>query len=311
MQQVVDIGVGGDWEQAHRLAQAEFDTAAALERLGPGWRVLQAVPVGPGPATLAHLVIGPEGIFAISSMPRRPTVVEVLEGQTRLSPQGGDEALAEVRQLAQRVLAALRHRLGRAVDVPAVHALLCLTSGGEPPVRPPRDHTEVALGHLVAHIGAHPRRLTTTWVQRLSALALEPLTWDAPGSEWFSTDLVARYDAVVRSGGPEPSAAAPALPDRVVQGQVTASEPPRLPARSGGLRTASVLMIVLGMASLGTLGLLSPPSLAFGGWTLRRHGGLTWLNDKDAALFLIGMVMAVLPVAFWLLLSPVVLGAVV
>lgn len=312
MQQVVDIGPDGDWEQTHLVARAELDTAAALERLGAGWHVLHALPVGPGPATLAHLVIGPAGIFAVSSMPRRPTVVDVVDGRTTLSPQGGDEALAEVRQLAQRVLAGLRHRLGRAVDIPAVHPLLCLTDGDGLSGCGPQPHTEViGLDRLVAHVQEQPRRLTAAWVQRVTALAQEPLTWDAPGAEWFPTDLRARYEEIVGSGGHDRSAAGPRLPDRVVQGQVTASQPPQLPAASGALRTASVLMVVLGMASLGTFGLLSAPSLAFGGLTLRHHGGLKWLNDKDAGLFLVGMVMAVLPVPFWVVLSPVLLGSVV
>ncbi len=91
---------------------------------------------------------------------------------------------------------------------------------------------------------------------------------------------------------------------------MTASRPPQGPARTSGLRTAAVLLIALGMASLGTSGLLSAPTLAFGAWTLHHHGGWRWLNDKDAALVLIGMVMAALPLAFWLLAAPLVLRSV-
>ena len=62
MQEAVDLALTdgrGDWQ---RLVRAEQDTANALEGLGPGWIVLHSVPVGPGQATLAHLLIGPGGL---------------------------------------------------------------------------------------------------------------------------------------------------------------------------------------------------------------------------------------------------------
>lgn len=310
MRDVVDIGAYGTWRPAQRLVEAEIDTGAALERLGPGWHVLHSLPVGPGPATLAHLVIGPRGVFAITSMPHGATVVDVLDGQAQLSSYGGDHAVAEVRQLAQRVSTGLRHRLGRAYDVPRVDPLLCLTDGGPAGHRPDQHAEVVPLPHLLAHLGARPRRLTAAQVQRLLAVAGEPSTWDAPGSEWFVTDLAARYDAVVRSGADPPHAARqPDDDERVLSGVVTACDPPQFEARTAGLRVASVLLLLLGMASVGTFGLLSLPTLAFGALLLRHYGGWGWLNAKDASLVLVGMVMAALPGLFWLLMLPVVLAA--
>jgi hypothetical protein len=67
-------------------------------------------------------------------------------------------------------------------------------------------------------------------------------------------------------------------------------------------------MVLLGAVSLRTAGLLSPPSLAYGWLFLRRRGGLAWLNDKDWALFLVGLVLAGLPLLIWVLLLPVVLA---
>lgn len=308
MRDVVDLGASGSWRPAHRLVGAEIDTGAALERLRAGRHVLHSLPVGPGPATLAHLVIGPEGVFAVSSMPHGATVVDVVDGQAQLSSYGGDQAVAEVRQLAQRVHAALRQRLGRASDVPLVHPLLCLTDGG-PAGQPDEPAEVVPLTHLVAAIGGHPRRLTAAEVQRLSAVAVDPSTWDAPGAEWFPADLPARYDAVVRSGGDPHRAAEPVDGDRVVPGVVTSCSPPEPEARTGGLRVASVLLLVLGMASVGTFGILSLPTLAFGAVVLRHYGGWGWLNPKDASLVLVGMVMAALPGLFWLAMLPLLLAS--
>jgi hypothetical protein len=300
MQQVVDFGAAGDWDQAHRTAQAELATAAVLEHLGPDWRVLHSLPVGPGPTTLHHLVIGPDGVFALRSLPHRATVVDVVDGRTTLSTYGSEDAVAEVRQLAQRVLAGLRRRLGRSVDIPAVHPLLCLTDGG--PAGSLGAHEDVVpLEQLVAHLLAHPRRLTAAEVQRLTAVALEPSTWDAPGTEEILPDVAARYDAVTRPDG-SLRRTRPDADDRVVAGRLSASQPPQLAAKAPGLRIASVLLVLFGMASMGTGGVLSPPTLAFGGWTLRHYGGWKWLNDRDASLLMVGMVMAVLPLPFLVLM---------
>ncbi|MDP9436612.1 MAG: hypothetical protein M3P93_16035 [Actinomycetota bacterium] len=284
MQQVVDIGPSGDWEEAHRTAQAELATAAALARLGPGWRLLHSLPVGPGPATLAHLVLGPGGVFAVSS---RPRVADRADG-------GGQEELAEVRQLAQRV----RAGLGRAVDAPTVHPLLCLTDD-EHDVRGSTD--TVAAWRVFGRIQDHQGRLTSAEVQRLTAAAVEPATWGAPASEWFAPDLPARYDAVVRSRADlAPSPAPQVQDDGFVTGRVTASRPPQLPPASRSLRTLAVLMVLLGMASLLTFGLASLPTLVLGGLVLRHHGGWWWCNAEDASLVGVGMGMAALPLLGWL-----------
>ncbi len=308
MQQALNAAAPDGLEQAHRLVQAEVETARALEQLGPGWQVLHSVPVGPGPATLAHLLIGPQGVFALSSLSSTATVVDVQDGQARLSPYGCQNAVAEVRQLAQRVRAGWVHRLGRAVDLPAVHPVVCLTAGGRASAPKPGEHVEVVeLSALVTYALHHQRRLTAVWVERLAALSSEPLTWDAPGVECFDQDLQARYDALVTSEHRLPMAAADsaASDDTVITGSVISSQPPRLAAEGPAVRATSVLMVACGIASLGTFGVLSPPGLVLGGVTLRHHGGLRWLNDKDANLFLVGIVMTVLPlpILFFLLLA--------
>lgn len=292
MQAVVDLAPSGDWQQAHRTVQAELATAAVLEQLGPPWRVLHSVPVGPGPAVVHHLVVGPAGVLVLRSLPLGAPVVDLGDGQPRVSAPGLQDAVAEVRQLAQRVLAALRRRLGSAVDVPAVHPLVCVTGGAAAPAGPSGE--VVPVERLLADLEARPRRLTDPWAQRLAAVASEPRTWDAPEVEEIRPDVAARYGALTGSDG---TLARPGAgpQERVVQGQVTAAQPPQLAARTPGLRTASVLLVLFGMASLGTGGVLSPPTLAFGGWTVRHYGGFRWLDDRDASLVMVGMVLAVLP----------------
>jgi hypothetical protein len=290
MQLAVDLGPCAAGEQVQRTVQAELATAQALERLGPQWRVLHSVPVGPGPTVLHHLVVGPGGVFAVRSAPLGALVVDVVHGRTTVSSHGSDAAVAEVRQQAQRVLTGLRRRFGSAVDIPAVHPVLVLT-GGTPPGGAPEA---VAVDRLVAALESRPPRLSADGVRHLASAAEAPLTWDAPACEHIGPDVAAQYATLPGSAGPlgRPPAG---LEDRVVQGRVAASRPPQLDARGPGLRTASVLVVLLGTLSLGTVGLLSPAALVLGGWTLHHYGGWRWLNAMDACLCLVGMVMAALP----------------
>ena len=48
-------------------ALGEIEVAGVLSRLGPGWTVLHAVPVGSGESDIDHVVIGPPGIFTINT----------------------------------------------------------------------------------------------------------------------------------------------------------------------------------------------------------------------------------------------------
>lgn len=78
--------------------------------------------------------------------------------------------------------------------------------------------------------------------------------------------------------------------------------------RTSRARTAGVVTVVLGVASLATFGLLSLPSLVCGWLYLRHRGGLARIDDRDGSLFLVGMGLAGLPLLCWVLLGPFVLA---
>ena len=48
-------------------ALGEIVVAEKLERLGPAWRVINAVPVGSGGSDIDHVVVGPAGVFTINT----------------------------------------------------------------------------------------------------------------------------------------------------------------------------------------------------------------------------------------------------
>lgn len=296
MQGLVDSLDPAEWTDAHALVEAEVVTGEELARLGPLWSVLHSVPVGPDSAILPHLVIGPHGAFALSSRFRPRTVVEIVDGVSALCPQVSDSDISDSRELAQQVRARLLERFGRAVDIPAVHPLICLvdvpdgssSDGG-------RSTDVVPVQRLVEHLRRYPRRLTPVWVERLAQAAADPSTWNAPTCECFAPDLTARYAALVqccRQVRRKPSAAA--LPDRVVQGEVLRSDWAEPSAPSRALHVMSVLVLLLGLVSLATLGGAAPPTLALGGLTLRHYGGWQRLSNKEYLLMALGMGTAAL-----------------
>src|SRR5471032_625585 len=48
-------------------ALGEIVVAEKLEHLGPGWRVINAVPVGAAGSDIDHVVVGPAGVFTINT----------------------------------------------------------------------------------------------------------------------------------------------------------------------------------------------------------------------------------------------------
>jgi hypothetical protein len=51
----------------YKGALGEIAVGSILERLGPGWTVLHAVPVGAGTSDIDHVVIGPAGVFTLNT----------------------------------------------------------------------------------------------------------------------------------------------------------------------------------------------------------------------------------------------------
>lgn len=280
--------VSGDADglgEAHRTVQAQVATARALSRLGPGWQVLHSLPAGPGPATLAHLVVGPGGVFVISSPPGPAAGADAGDGTDQ-------QELAEVRQFAQRVRTVLRRRLSPGADAPTVHPLLCLTDDRQTVRVTPET---VPVWRVFGRLLDHPQRLTAGAVQQVAAAAAEPGTWGAPAAEWYPPDLAHRYDAVVRFGSCLTTGTGSRVPDEwVVPAAVTASRPL---VATRGLRALAVLTALLGTLSLALVP-ASPPTLVLGGLTLR-HFGWWSCNAKDASLVMVGMGMAAMAALIW------------
>lgn len=110
-------------------ASSERKVAIDLERLGPHWRVLHAVPVGPDRPAISHLVIGPTGVFTLATRHYRSGRPQVLPDKIEAQVIGEDirihgesmSYVAEARAQAWRTARALSAGAGQRVFVrPAV-----------------------------------------------------------------------------------------------------------------------------------------------------------------------------------------------
>lgn len=117
------LGAYAPKRASNRGANGELANGWWLGRLPDGWRVLNDVRVGDAGATIDHLVIGPGGVFTISTKNLTGKVwvgsKSILHNRRRTDFLA--DASAEAR-LASRLLSAA---VGRPVEVRGVLAILC------------------------------------------------------------------------------------------------------------------------------------------------------------------------------------------
>lgn len=153
-----------DAEPAYRASLCERRVGRILARLGPEWRVLHAVPHGEPGSDIGHLVIGPPGVFTITT-------------STHLPPA----------QLQARVAArALSRATGIDVDASPLVAL-----AGRPAavLAGPASVRVLPAARLVRHLRGLPARLDADVVATLTRAAEEWTTWRP-----FGVDLPAHTD---------------------------------------------------------------------------------------------------------------------
>ena len=170
-------------------AVAEKKVAGVLGRLGPGWRVLHSVPVGPDKPEVSHLVIGPGGVFTLSSRVwrsayrTRPQVVkdkieaQVMADNIRIYGETMPW-ISEARAQAWRTARALTAAAGEPVYVrPAV----ILLGVDEVRVYKPADRVEVLTrGLLLKWLERFPHELHSASVNRIYSAARRGDTWVDP-----------------------------------------------------------------------------------------------------------------------------------
>lgn len=163
--------------EAHDLfAKARGEARAAellrtLSTSGEPWRVLHAIPVVDGAPEVDHLVIGPAGVFAVSTATR----------------SGSGATLRDPAVEARRASELLSGALGRPVVVRAVVGVV------EPGRRSVTDADAdgdadadarvdvVTLDRLVRHLHSLVPVQSVDEVREITRAALRPRTWRSPG----------------------------------------------------------------------------------------------------------------------------------
>lgn len=178
------LSVRTDEAWLRETATAERKVAVDLERLGPRWRVLHAVPVGPDRPAISHLVMGPAGVFSLVTRgfrthhPSGP--LDRVEAQVM-----GDEIkihgaswpyLREARAQAWRAARVLSGAAGEGVFVRPVVVLVGVS--------------EVRFYDVPHRVDVLPRRQLGRWFQRFPA-QLDPSAVEAifTAARWGDTWL--------------------------------------------------------------------------------------------------------------------------
>jgi hypothetical protein len=161
--------------EAHDLfAKARGEARAAellrsLSTSGEPWRVLHAIPLVDGATEVDHLVIGPAGVFAVSTATR----------------SGSGATVREPAVEARRASELLSGALGRPVVVRAV--VVVVESVGrpitdaDPEAGDDSEVDVVGLDRLVRHLRSLVPVQSVDEVREITRAALRPRTWRSPG----------------------------------------------------------------------------------------------------------------------------------
>jgi hypothetical protein len=158
-------------------ALGEGEVARALASLGEEWCVLNSVPIGASDPEIAHLLVGPPGIFALSIQHHDGRKAFAGGRSLRIDGQSTDYVRVSVYEGA-RAAKALASASGGIVHVHSAIILVGVSSlvrgAKESPV-------EVLLcTELLGWLQGMPRRLAPDTISYFGMVAEEPSTWHLP-----------------------------------------------------------------------------------------------------------------------------------
>ncbi len=159
----------------YRAAVAQRRVGALLGGLGDGSHVLHAVPVADG-LGVDHLVVAPGGVVVVRTAHHAGERVLVRGRQVRADGR----PLGHVREV-ERQVAAVADRLGAAagLEVPVRAVVVLVGARSVRAADVPRPVTVLTDDDLVGWLARRPRVMSQVVVDRLAALAADPVTWGA------------------------------------------------------------------------------------------------------------------------------------
>lgn len=161
-------------ERAWRIgADGEEAVGKQLQRLGAGWHVIHAVPVGHNGADIDHLVIGPPGVFTLNTKTRSEKKVWVAERAFMVNGAKTDY-LRNSRFEAQRASKLLSAACGVHI---AVHPVIVVIAAQLTIKAQPSDVSVVSRRGIVVWLSNRRSVLTPQTVERVYGQARIDTTW--------------------------------------------------------------------------------------------------------------------------------------
>lgn len=145
-----------------------------LQRLGPRWYVLHAVPVGTRGSDIDHVIIGPAGVVTVNTK-HHPDKRVWVGARTVLVSGQRQPYLRNSEHEAQRAAKLLGEALGRPVPVRGVVAVVGAASLTVK--EKPETVTVLDASRLVRWLERLPAVLSDAEVAEVAALAAIPKTW--------------------------------------------------------------------------------------------------------------------------------------
>lgn len=175
---------------------AQRAVAEELARLRDEWVVLHSLPIDSLHGDIDHVLIGPPGIFSLTSLHLAGKTLSALEGGVQVSGQRENhlrDAEFDVGRVERRLAAAS----GRPVHVIGI---IVVVSGRLAELRGlPRDIEVVPVGELVDRLASRAAQLDRECVERIAEVAVLPTTWMPLVSRIAgSQDAVTEFDAIRR-----------------------------------------------------------------------------------------------------------------
>jgi len=158
----------------YKGALGEVAVGRVLERLGPEWTVLHAVPVGAGTSDIDHVLIGPAGVFTLNTKNHTGQSVWVA-GRTLMVAGKKQRHLHNAGYEAARAEKLLTRGANQAVEVTGV---VVVVSPKSMTVRErPSGVAVVTDRQLLGWLNGRPTTLTLRQVAVVAAAAVRPETW--------------------------------------------------------------------------------------------------------------------------------------
>ncbi|MGO4435097.1 nuclease-related domain-containing protein [Paenarthrobacter sp. RAF9] len=158
----------------YKGALGEIAVGQILERLGPEWTVLHAVPVGAGASDIDHVLIGPGGVFTLNTKNHTGQSVWVA-GRTLMVSGKKQRHLYNASHEAARAAKLLTRGVNATV---AVTGVVVVVAPKSMTVRErPSDVAVVTDRRLLRWLSDRPNVLTPRQTAAITAAAISPGTW--------------------------------------------------------------------------------------------------------------------------------------